>query len=113
MFGWPHLRCHLPTRDVHQGRRRGRMSRGRRRIPGITVYQLKSTWAYRITGEPETVSGRRIRPYKGGFATEEEAWRAGVDAKKRLESGRTPHAKSIQVCAYFQEWLETVRSNLK
>ena len=89
------------------------MSRGRRRIPGITVYQLKSTWAYRITGEPETVSGRRIRPYKGGFATEEEAWRAGVDAKKRLESGRTPHAKNIQVCEYFQEWLETVRSNLK
>jgi len=89
------------------------VSPGRRRIPGITVYQLKSTWAYRITGEPETVSGRRIRPYKGGFDTEEEAWRAGVDAKKRLESGRTPHAKNIQVGEYFQEWLETVRSNLK
>lgn len=89
------------------------MSRGRRRIPGITVYQLKSAWSYRITGEPETVSGRRIRPYKGGFATEEEAWRAAVDAKKRLESGRTPHAKNMQVGEYFQEWLKTVKSNLK
>ena len=89
------------------------MSRSRRRIRGITVYPLKSTWAYRITGEPETISGSRIRPYKGGFATEEEAWRAAVDAKKRLEAGRTPHTKSISVSNYFDEWLETVKSNLK
>ncbi|HEY8651847.1 MAG TPA: hypothetical protein VIL87_01965 [Dermatophilaceae bacterium] len=89
------------------------MSRGRRQIPGITVYKLKKTWAYRITGEPETISGRRLRPYKGGFGSEEDAWRAAVDAKKRLESGRTPHAKSMQVSEYFNEWLETVRSNLK
>jgi len=87
--------------------------RSRRQIPGITVYQLKSTWAYRITGEPATVSGNRTRPYKGGFATEEDAWRAAVDAKKRLESGRTPHAKNIHVSEFFQEWLETVTSNLK
>ena len=89
------------------------MSRSRRRIRGITVYPLKSTWAYRITGEPETISGSRIRPYKGGFATEEDAWRAAVDAKKRLEAGRTPHTKSISVSDYFDEWLETVKSNLK
>ena len=89
------------------------MNRSRRRIRGITVYPLKSTWAYRITGEPETISGSRIRPYKGGFATEEDAWRAAVDAKKRLESGRTPHTKSISVSDYFDEWLETVKSNLK
>jgi hypothetical protein len=89
------------------------MRRGRRRISGIAVYQLKSTWAYRITGEPEAVSGRRIRPYKGGFATEEDAWRAAVDAKKRLESARTPHAKGIHVSEYLAEWLKTVQSNLK
>jgi hypothetical protein len=41
------------------------------------------------------------------------AWRARVDAKKRLESGRTSQAKSLHVGEYFQEWLEAVRSNLK
>ena len=72
------------------------MSPRRKPIPGITVYRLKSSWAYRVTGPPDPVTGQRKRPFKGGFATEDEAWRAALDAQRQLDAGRPPNTKALQ-----------------
>jgi len=89
------------------------VSSRRKPIPGITVYQLKSSWAYRVTGPPDPVTGQRKRPYKGGFATEDEAWRAALDAQRLLEDGRPAHTKRIRVEAFLNEWLHTIEPDLK
>jgi len=85
----------------------------RKPIPGITVYRLKSSWAYRVTGPPDPVTGQRKRPYKGGFATEDEAWRAALDAQRLLDVGRPAHTKRIRVEAFLDEWLHTIEPDLK
>lgn len=89
------------------------MSQRRKPIPGITVYSLKSTWAYRVTGPPDPVTGERKRPYRGGFDTEEGAWRAALDAQRLLDIGRPLRSKRIRVNTFLAEWLHTVEPDLK
>ena len=89
------------------------MSARRKPIPGITVYRLQSSWAYRVTGPPDPVTGKRNRPYKGGYATEDEAWRAALDAQRLLEDGRPAHTKRIRVETFLDEWLHTIEPDLK
>jgi len=85
----------------------------RRKIPGITVWQRGNTWAYRVELEPHPLTGARQRPYQGGFATEEEALEAAIEAKKRAETGRSVTAKKIRVAAFMDEWLSANEDNLK
>ena len=89
------------------------MSPRRTPIPGITVYRLKTTWSYRITSAPDPVTGERRRPYKGGFETEDEAWRAALDAQRLLDGGRPAHTKRIRVGDFLAEWLHTIEPDLK
>lgn len=88
------------------------MSR-RRKIPGITVDRRGKTWAYRIERERHPLTGERQREYQGGFPTEDEAWRAALEAKARLEAGRAMHAKKIRVAAYLSEWLNAIEDDVK
>ncbi len=85
----------------------------RRAIKGLTVYPENGKWAYRVASEPDPLTGRRIRPYKGGFSTEEAALRRAIEAKKILDTGRAPHPEKIRVGEYFQEWLKAIEPNLK
>jgi integrase len=85
----------------------------RRAIKGVTVYRENGKWAYRVASEPDPLTGARIRPYKGGFQTEEAALRQAIEAKKILDSGRSPHPEKIRVREYFQEWLKAIEPNLK
>ena len=85
----------------------------RRSIKGVTVYPENGKWAYRVASEPDQLTGRRIRPYKGGFPTEEAALRQAIEAKKILDTGRSPHSQKIRVSEYFQEWLKAIEPNLK
>ena len=80
----------------------------RRAIKGVTVYRENGKWAYRVASEPDPLTGRRIRPYKGGFQTEEAALRQAIEAKKILDTGRSPHPEKIRVREYFQEWLKAI-----
>jgi integrase len=85
----------------------------RGKIAGITVYQVASTWAYRVSSAPNPLTGARIRPYKGGFKTEGEALMAAVEAKRTVESGRSPHPARIRLRDFLSEWLESVSASIK
>lgn len=85
----------------------------RRMIRGVTVYRENAYWAYRLTADPDPLTGRRPRPYKGGFATEEDALRQAIEAKKLLDSGRPAHPAKIRVRNFFDQWLTSVEIDLK
>jgi|BarGraIncu00222A_1022003.scaffolds.fasta_scaffold02834_1 integrase len=82
-------------------------------MPGVAVYARGKTWAYQVEADRHPLDGHRQRSYKGGFATEQVAWVAAVDAKKRLDAGRAPHAKKMHLHDFLEEWLETARPALK
>jgi integrase len=82
-------------------------------MPGVAVYPRGKTWAYQVEADPHPLDGRRQRSYRGGFTTEQAAWVAAVDAKKRLDAGRAPHAKKVHLRDFLEEWLEAVRPALK
>jgi integrase len=85
----------------------------RRAIKGVTVYPENGKWAYRVASEPDPLTGKRMRPYKGGFRTEEAALRQAMEAKRILDTGSSPHPEKIRVREYFQEWLKAIEPNLK
>lgn len=85
----------------------------RRAITGVTVYPENGKWAYRVASEPNPLTGKRIRPCKGGFPSEEAALRQAIEAKKILDTGRSPHPEKIRVHEYFKEWLRAIEPNLK
>ena len=87
--------------------------KGGRIVPGLTVYPRGNRWAYLVEGERHPLTGERQRRYKGGFANENEAWVAAVEARKRLDQGQVPHSKRIKVRDFLDEWLEATRPALK
>jgi integrase len=85
----------------------------RRGIQGLTVYQRGKTWTYAVEGERDPLTGERVRPSKGGFPSEESAWQAGIDAKRRLDIGKAATSKRIRVRDFFDQWLLEVAPSLK
>ena len=84
-----------------------------RRIVGLTVYPRGGSWAYLVEGDRHPLTGERRRKYKGGFASERDAWLAGVDAQKRLNQGQVPHSRRVKVRTFLEQWLEATRPALK
>lgn len=82
-------------------------------IPGVTVDQRGKKWGFRIELEPDPLTGARRRPFKGGFETEDAAWEAAIEAKKRAAIGRTAVAKKIRVGDFFDEWLAANEGQFK
>lgn len=62
--------------------------RQRPKIAGVTVYKRGSTWSYRLDLGAELVTGERERENKGGFDSEDAAWKAALESQARLEQGR-------------------------
>lgn len=86
---------------------------GKRKIPGISVYQRGKSWAYLVESEPDLLTGKRNRKYEGGFKTEDEALKAALKAKEALDSGRYVAPSRRTVKAFMAEWLVTVEQEVK
>jgi hypothetical protein len=73
------------------------MARGAAPTRGVAVYRRAETWYYRIDVEADPVTGKRRRENRGGYATEEQAWSAALDSRKRQRSGRRidPSRRSV------------------
>jgi integrase len=84
-----------------------------RKIPGITVERRYQKWTYRIDAGKDPLTGERLRPYQGGYSTEGEAWEAAIEAKKRVQIGRSATAKKIRVGDFFDEWLAANEDQFK
>src|SRR5688572_25656141 len=82
-------------------------------VPGITVYPRGKKFAYNVDLGPDPLTGDRRREYKGGFATEQEAWTAAVKAKDAVDEGRRVAPSRRTVAAFVAEWLEAIRHELK
>jgi integrase len=88
-------------------------SRNRPDLTGIAVYRRGEFWAFLLTLGPDSVSGERRRRYGGGYATEKIALAAAVEAKQSVESGTDVAPSQRSVSAFFTEWLDTVKHELK
>jgi integrase len=86
----------------------------RKRIPGITITQRGyGAWEYRVSLDPDPLTGKRPRVTKGGFETYADALNAAVEANQLAELGQAPVAKRIKVSDFFHQWLEAAAPNLK
>jgi hypothetical protein len=59
------------------------------------------------------LTGDRVRRYRGGFSSFEEAWQGALQAKRRIDHGSVAHARRIRVDAFLEEWLEATKPSLK
>jgi integrase len=84
-----------------------------RKLTGITVEQRYKKWVYRIDLGKHPLTGERLRAYQGGFSTEDEAWRDAIEAKKRVEIGRSATAKKIRVSDFFEQWMKPNEDQFK
>lgn len=82
-------------------------------VPGVTVYARNKTFAYNVDIGTDALTGERRREYRGGFATEEEAWTAALAAKAAAEVGRRISPAKRTVAQFLAEWLTAVRESLK
>jgi len=85
---------------------------GRRNIEGVTIWQRKTTWAYRLDAK-DPLTGSRVRPYKGGFTSEEDALTAAIDARRRLHAGLATNPKRITVRDFYALWIAEIGPSLK
>jgi integrase len=87
--------------------------RQRPKIAGITVYKRGNTWSYRLDLGADPVTGDRQRENKGGFDSEDAAWRAALESQSRLEQGRHVKPSQRKVAEFLDEWLAIVKDAVK
>jgi integrase len=88
------------------------VSARRTRIPGVTVYQRGKTWAYNVQLPADELTMARRRDYRGGFATEDEAWEAAIKAKADAAPDRRkvpPSRRTVR--EFFTEWLDSLKGS--
>jgi integrase len=83
------------------------------KITGVTVYKRGSTWSYRLEVGADPVTGERQRDNKGGFDSEDAAWKAALDSRSRLEQGRHVKPSHRKVAEFLDEWLVVVKDAVK
>jgi integrase len=77
------------------------------------VYQRGEKWAFIVYLEPDILTGKRDRMYRGGFETEDEAWIAAIKARSEAEEGRFIRPSSRTVGHFLVEWLESIQHSVK
>lgn len=87
--------------------------RQRPKISGITVYKRGRTWSYGLELGADPVTGQRLRDQKGGFNSEEAAWKAAMESQSRHEQGRHVKPSRRKVAEFFDEWLGIVKDSVK
>lgn len=89
------------------------MTPRRRSMPGITVYARGKSWVYLVDLDPDPLTGRRRREYKGCFQTEDDAWGAALKAKAAVEAGRRVKPSRRKVRELAAEWLASIEHSVK
>jgi integrase len=87
--------------------------RQRPKVAGITVYKRGSTWSYRLDLGGDPVTDERQRENKGGFDSEDAAWKAALESQSRLEQGRHVKPSQRKVAEFLDEWLTVVKDSVK
>ena len=87
--------------------------RQRPKITGISVYKRGGTWSYRLNLGADPVTGDRQRENKGGFDSEEAAWKVALESQSRLEQGRHVKPSQRKVGQFLDEWLAVVKDSVK
>jgi integrase len=87
--------------------------RKRRQSPGITVYRRGGKWAFIVYLEPDILSGKRDRLYRGGFDTEDAAWAAAIKARSEAEENRYIQPSRRTVEQFLTEWLAVIEQSVK
>jgi integrase len=80
---------------------------------GITVYRRGRKWAFIVYLEPDILTGKRDRLYRGGFDTEDDAWVAAIKAKSEAEESRYIGPSSRTVGQFLTEWLDSIEHSVK
>lgn len=98
------------------------MARTKSRYPGI--YKRGKTWTYHLDGPPKLVTvqdpdtgekrlvQKRNQITLGGFATEEEAWKARVKREYDLGAGINVNPSHATIASYLTSWLKR-RQNIR
>lgn len=82
-------------------------------VPGVVVYKRGNKWAYRVELEREPLTNARQWEYQSGFATEDEAWTAGVKAKSDHKHGRRVAPNKRTVADFLAEWMAAIQDSIK
>ena len=82
-------------------------------VPGVVVYKRGSKWAYRVELERDPLTNARQWEYQSGFATEDEAWTAGVKAKSDHKHGRRVAPNKRTVADFLAEWMAAIQESIK
>jgi integrase len=61
----------------------------------------------------DPVTGERQRENKGGFDSEDAAWKAALESQSRLEQGRHVKPSQRKVAEFLDEWLAVVKDAVK
>jgi integrase len=92
---------------VSTSRRKGHRS------PGITVYRRGGKWAFIVYLEPDILSAKRDRLYRGGFDTEDAAWAAAIKARSEAAENRYIQPARRTVEQFLTEWLDSIEQAVK
>jgi integrase len=83
------------------------------RAKGISVYPRRGKWAFLLSTEPDQLTGKRKRRYRGGFDTEDAAWEAAIKARSETETGQYIEPSRRTVGQFMTEWLVSVEHSIK
>jgi integrase len=82
-------------------------------VSGGHVRQRGKSWSYVVEAAPDPATGRRRQVWKGGFPTKREAQRALREALSRVDQGTFVSQQRTTVGDYLDQWLETIRPNVR
>jgi integrase len=82
-------------------------------VPGVVVYKRGNKWAYRVELERDPLTNARQWEYQSGFATEEEAWGAGMKAKSDHKRGLRVVPSKRTVADFLTEWMAAIQGSIK
>ena len=69
------------------------------------IFKRGDTWSYRLDLGVDPATGKRLRPSKGGYVSEDAAAIAMAEARIALASGTYPDTKTILFKDFAEAWL--------
>ncbi len=82
-------------------------------VSGGHVRKRGQSWSYVLEASRDPGTGRRRQVWKGGFTTKREAQQALREALTRVDHGTFVAQQRTTVGDYLDQWLETVRPNVR
>lgn len=80
---------------------------------GVTVYPRGDRWAFIVYLEPDILSGKRQRMYRGGFETSDAAWEAALKTRSEAREGLCVKPSRRTVGEFMAEWLVSIEQSVK